>query len=211
MKTGCPVRSPRSSSPTSSRTLYGRFRPLGSGSALPRFPRSKARPDEDHVAVTLAVGRAPSSAVHDEAGAIFQLSPSPVAPCPPKVSPRQQPYRVTAATAFPPAGCLNSPFVFPRAVELVLPADHKALLHCRIRCRSRCCHRGRPGPSLGLRTDKTFRRFRVCEASFWCSPDAMTGLASHPRRSAVGLTDLHSGFSLEPPKRPELNLRGTDA
>lgn len=165
-ETGCPVRSPRSFPPSSSRTLYGRFRPLGLGRALPRFPRSKARPDLNHVAVILAVGRAPSSAARDEAGAIFQLSPSPVAPCPSKVSPRQQPCRVTAALAFPPAGCPMLPSVFPRAAEMVHPTDHKALLHCRIRCRSRCCQRWRPGPSMGLRTDKTFRRFRECEASF---------------------------------------------
>jgi hypothetical protein len=165
-ETGCPVRPLRSRPPSSSRTLYGRFRPVGLGRALPRFPRSKARPDLIHVAVILAVGRAPSSAARDEAGAIFQLSPSPVAPCPSKVSPRQQPCRVTAALAFPPAGCPMLPSVFPRAAEMVHPTGPKALLHCRIRCRFRCCQRGRPGPSMGLRTDKTFRRFRGCEASF---------------------------------------------
>jgi hypothetical protein len=162
--------------------------PWGSGPALPRYPRSKARPDLNHVAVILADGRAPSSAAHDETGAIFQLSPSPVAPCPSKVSPRQQPCRVTATRAFSPAGCPAPPSVLPRAVEWGHPADHKALLHCRIRCRSRRCHRERPGPSLGLRTDKTFRRFRVYEASFWCSPDTVTGLARRPRRSAAYLT-----------------------
>jgi len=49
----------------------------GSGRAFPHFPRSKARPDSDHVAVVLALGRAPSHAVDDEAGALFQHSPSP--------------------------------------------------------------------------------------------------------------------------------------
>lgn len=76
----------------------------GSGRALPRLPRSKARPGSKHVAVVLAVGRAPASAVFDEARALFQFSPSPVAPYPSKASPRQQPYRVTAALALPPGG-----------------------------------------------------------------------------------------------------------
>lgn len=49
----------------------------GSGRALPHFLRSKARPDLNPVAVVPALGRAPSSAVMDEAGALFQLSPSP--------------------------------------------------------------------------------------------------------------------------------------
>jgi len=78
--------------------------------------------------------------------------------------------------------------VLPRSRERLDPAGHKALLHCRIRCRSRCCHRGRPDPSLGLRTDKTFRRFagakrrfgahlRLCLRRSW---------ASAPKRSVSG-------------------------
>jgi len=133
----------------------------GSGRALPHFPRSKARPDLDHVAVVLALGRAPSSAVDDEAGALFQHSPSPWRHALRRVllassrtaSPRPLPSRPQAVRHFPPP-------VLPREMGWAPPAGHKALLHCRVRCRPRCCHRERPVPSLGLRTFKTFRRFR---------------------------------------------------
>lgn len=81
----------------------------GSGRALPHFPRSKARPGLDHVAVVLALGRAPSSAVVDEAGVLFQHFSFPVAPCPSKGSPRQQPCRVAAALALSPADCASLP------------------------------------------------------------------------------------------------------
>jgi hypothetical protein len=158
----------------------------GSGCALPHFPRSKARPDSDHVAVVLALGRAPSSAVDDEAGALFQLSPSPwrhalrrfLLASSSTASPRPLPSRLQTSASIPPP-------VLPRVMGWAQPAGHKALLHCRVRCRPRCCHRERPVPSLGLRTFKTFRRFRECETSFWCSPDVASGWGGRLRRSAA--------------------------
>lgn len=181
----------------------------GSGHALPRFPCSKARPDSKHVAVSLAVGRAPASAVFDEARALFQFSPSPVAPYPSKASPRQQPCRVTAVCALTPDRCLSLTAVLPRLIGWMHATDHKALLHCRARCRPRCCHRGRPDPSLGLRTDKTFRRFRGCEAAYWCSPNTVSvGSEVHAEARAIR-HDLHSESLAEPPGRLELDRRGT--
>lgn len=154
------------------------------------------------------LGRAPSSAVDDEAGALFQFTPSPVAPCPSKGSPRQQPHRVTAARALSPSECIFPPFVSPRAMVRVQPASHKALIHCRIRCRSRCCHQVRPDPSLGLRTNKTFSGFAVAKRS---------SDAHRPRPIEVGVCaeaqrvhPHHRGGSCrEPPRRPWPDLRGT--
>lgn len=117
-------------------------------------------------------------------------------PCPSKASPRQQPCRVTAAFALSPADCGILSLVLPREMGCRQPAGHKALLHCRVRCRPRCCHRERPGPSLGLRTIKTFRRFRGCETSFWCSPDVVSGWGRRLRRSASAALTVTTGLAL---------------
>jgi hypothetical protein len=124
----------------------------------------------------------------------------PVAPCPSKGSPRQQPHRVTAAVALPPADRAIPPPVLPRAMGWFQPAGHKALLHCRVRCHPRCCHRGRPVPSLGLRTFKTFRRFRECETSFWCSPVVVAGRMGI-RAKRFRRSDCLDGPVLESPER----------
>lgn len=150
--------------------------------------------------------RAPSSMKPE---LFSSFSPSPVAPYPSKASPRQQPCRVTATSALTSDRCLSLTAVLPRPKSWVHPTDHKALLHCRARCRPRCCHRERPDPSLGLRTDKTFRRFRGCETAYWCSPNAVfVGSEVHAEAGAIR-RDMHSGSLAEPPGRLELDRRGT--
>lgn len=189
LQTGCPVCQSLSRRPASSRTSNSRRRALRLRSCVAARPASKARPDRDHVAVVHAVGRAPSSAVDDEAGALTSsiLLPRGAIPFEGFSSPAAVPrHRGPCPLARRPHH--PSP-VLPREMGWVRPADHKALLHCRVRCRPRCCHRWRPVPSLGLRTCKTFRRFRECETSFWCSPARVrVRRASVPKRSVSAPT-----------------------
>jgi hypothetical protein len=185
-QTGCPVCRSFFRRPASSRASNTRRRALRLRSCVAAGPASKARPDSDHVAVVRALGRAPSSAVDDEAGALSSSFLLPRGAMPfegfssPAAAPRHR-GRCPLACRL----CINPSPVLPREIGWVQPADHKALLHCRVRCRPRCCHRERPVPSLGLRTFKTFRRFRECETSFWCSPGAVSGWGGRLRRSAA--------------------------
>jgi hypothetical protein len=70
LQTGCPVCRSPSCRPAPSRTSSTRRRAPRLRSCVAAVPASKARPDSGHVAVVLALGRAPSSAVDDEAGAL---------------------------------------------------------------------------------------------------------------------------------------------
>lgn len=182
----------------------------GSGRALPHFPRSKARPDSDHVAVVLALGRAPSSAVDDEAGALFQHSPSP--------------WRHALRRFLLASSRTASPRPLPSRLQIVRQSRHP------------CCHERWGGRSpQATRPCSTVEFVVVPDVAIasdpflpWaCVPSRLfAGFANAKRRSGAHLMsrpggagvcaearrvrpDRHDGPGHEPPKRLGPDLRGT--
>lgn len=181
-----------------------------SGRALPHFLRSKARPDSDHVAVVLAWGRAPSSAVHDEAGALFQHSPSL--------------WRHALRRFLLASSRAASPRPLPSRQQTVRQS------------RNPCCHERWGGRSLqATRPCSTVEFVVILDVAIesdpvlpWaCVPSRLfAGFANAKRRSGahqlpcpdgVGVgaeaqrfrPDRHDGSGREPPKRLGPDLRGT--